>query len=69
MNKDYFWTVQAIDNNTDGTWASDTFYFNTYQNFAGTQVTSGMPTDWALEMVYPNTFNHVLNAVVGLPEH
>ena len=26
----YFWTVKAVDSNTDGTWASDTFAFETF---------------------------------------
>ncbi|MFC2170807.1 FG-GAP-like repeat-containing protein [Calditrichota bacterium] len=29
-DSDYFWTVQAIDNNTEGRWAADTLSFHTY---------------------------------------
>jgi len=68
MDKDYYWTVRATDSNTDGTWASDTFYFNTYQDLPRKESEGVVPTEYSIVSVYPNPFNSTLRIVVSLPD-
>ncbi len=41
----YYWTVHAVDSNTDGTWASSVFSFNTFILDAPGVFTQLLPTD------------------------
>ncbi|MFC2170661.1 FG-GAP-like repeat-containing protein [Calditrichota bacterium] len=69
MDEEYHWTVRATDSNTDGTWASDTFYFDTYQEDAvNLKLFPGIPSEYSIVSTYPNPFNPTLTVVIGLPE-
>jgi len=65
---DYFWTVRATDSNTDGTWASDTFYFNTDQNAVTDENIVEIPFEYSISSIHPNPFNSTVTIAVSLPE-
>ncbi len=65
---EYYWTVRATDNNTEGTWASDTFHFSTPLNDVDDLFNSMVPTKYSIESAHPNPFNQTLSVVIGLPQ-
>jgi len=67
-NQDYYWTVYATDSNTDGTWARDTFYFNTDQDVLPDEYIVERPVEYSITSIHPNPFNSTLTIVIGLPE-
>ncbi|MDP8287816.1 MAG: T9SS type A sorting domain-containing protein, partial [Candidatus Electryonea clarkiae] len=69
LDHDFYWTVRATDDNTDGTWASDTFFFNTHQPDAvDGELLTGIPTEYSIISAYPNPFNPATSISIGLPE-
>jgi len=68
MNQDYYWTIRATDSNTEGTWASDTFYFNTDENAVTNAGYVEIPSEYSIISIHPNPFNSQLGIIIGLPE-
>ncbi len=61
----YSWTVRATDNNTPGTWASDTFQFSCFPDAATDH--PQLPAAFTLAQNYPNPFNPATTISFALP--
>ncbi|MCB2200245.1 carboxypeptidase regulatory-like domain-containing protein [bacterium] len=63
---DFYLTVHALDNNTEGTWASNVV--STHLSDVFEDPWSGMPIKYEIASLYPNPFNPTLTAVIALPK-
>ncbi|MFC2170451.1 FG-GAP-like repeat-containing protein [Calditrichota bacterium] len=70
INEIYWWTVKAVDSNTDGTWANETwsYSFSLEENGVNESLGLNVPEKWEISSIYPNPFNPVATIVVSLPE-
>lgn len=62
----YWWTIKAVDTNTDGTWASSIRSFSIDEVGVDDNV-FGVITDWKLEPAYPNPFNAETRFILSVP--
>ncbi|MDP8207195.1 MAG: aryl-sulfate sulfotransferase [Candidatus Electryonea clarkiae] len=67
-NTNYWWRVHAVDTNTAGTYSNETQSFTIDLDGVNVkQSINGIPTNFAIDAVYPNPFNPAITIVVGLP--
>jgi FG-GAP-like repeat/Secretion system C-terminal sorting domain len=64
----YWWKVRAQDNNTPGTWSTETWSFSRNDTGIDDRSNPETPTEWAIASLYPNPFNPTLNVSISLPE-
>ncbi len=63
----YYWRIKAVPDNEELYNTSEVREFN-LQNSAIDEEFSGIPSEFALEKIYPNPFNASAQVVVALPE-
>ncbi len=63
---DFYFTIHALDNNSEGTWASNVV--DTHLSPVIEDPWSGSPIEYEISSLYPNPFNPTLTVVIGLPE-
>ncbi|MBD3166315.1 T9SS type A sorting domain-containing protein [bacterium] len=64
----YYWRVIATDDSEQAleTYSAEEWTFTLVDALLSRE--SGIPTEWALQKVYPNPFNPTVNVVVAVPE-
>jgi photosystem II stability/assembly factor-like uncharacterized protein len=64
----YFWRVSSVPDNVELMNASEIREFSLISSYINEQF-NGIPTEFALEEIYPNPFNASTSVVVALPEN